>query len=168
MGKLSPGGKYGPPPYDYSRKAKLARRKRMQSLRGKPVAMYSSKWQDFGKYYLRGNPYINQKLRKLATRAMFQLRAEIPIGDKWEDGHLRYQIKIEKARGGYRKDRDVYMVGGFSSSKTNREKWNAAVKRSSYLSKEDWNAALSAGGRAPYGPRKSWINSAADKVNRRG
>ena len=173
MGKLGGArGQYGPPKYDYSRKPQLKARIKKQATRKSPVLMYSSKWQTFGAYYLRNNPLIDKHLRKLASRALFQMRREIPIGDDGSDGHLRNQVRIaKKPRGGFRKDRDTYLVGGFSDNKTDRQKWNAAVKRSSYHSREDWEQALKAarsGGRVPYGPKKSWINSTADKVNRRG
>ena len=173
MGKLGgSGGKYGPPKYDYSRKPQLKARIKKQALYKKPVLMYSSKWQTFGQFYLRNNPLINRELRKLASRALFQMRQDIPIGEDGSDGHLRDQIRVvKKPRGGYRKDRDTYLVGGFSNNKTDRAKWNAAVKRSSYHSRKEWEDALKAargGGRVPYGNKKSWVNSTADKINKRG
>ena len=155
--------KYGPPSWDFQNKSMLKARKAAQAKRNQN-AMYSSMYNNFGEHFLRNNPAIDTKLKRLANRALFMMRREIPLGDA-RDGHIRNQLRVvKKPRGARRGDRDTYIVTvpGEGSGK-----WAAAVRRSSFHTKEEWQASMRAGGYT-FGSKDSWINKVAKEMNRRG
>lgn len=145
---------YGPPKYDVSFKAIYNGRVKTQAAKNTPTAMYSSDWFDFGYRYLRNNRYIQRKLRTLATRAMFKLKREIPLGDP-KDGHMRNELAVVfYRRGARRRDRNVFKVEYLGAKK---EGWNAAVRRSTFASSADYKNAM----RGVRGPLPSWLEKAA-------
>lgn len=146
--------KYGPPSYDVSRIATYNERVREQAATGKPVAMYSSHWHEFGSEVLRGDPFIRKELRKIANRGLFALKRIIPLGTA-SDGHFRNELKVKFHRRGAReKDRNTFTI---EYTGENRAGWNAAVYRSRFKSSADFKNATR-------GVGPSWLDRAKDMM----
>lgn len=146
--------KYGPPYYDISNVATYLERIEKQGVTGKPHAMYSSHWHEFGREVLRGNPLIKRELRNIANRGLFALKRVIPLGDA-SDGHFRNELKVKFHRRGARyKDRNTYTI---EYTGENRAGWNAAVARSKFKNSADFKNATR-------GVGKSWLDRAKDMM----
>lgn len=146
--------KYGPPYYDVSNIATYLERIEKQGVTGKPHAMYSSHWHEFGREVLRGNPLIKRELRRIANRGLFALKRVIPLGTA-SDGHFRNELKIKFHRRGARyKDRNTYTI---EYTGENRAGWNAAVARSKFKSSADFKNATR-------GVGQSWLDRAKDMM----
>ena len=159
MGKLV-WPNYGPPRYDIINKGYLKARLEAQSSHKHPV--YSSDWFSFQESVLNNNPYVDRALFKLAQKAVFALKREIPIGDNSKDGHLRNKVKAYRVRnGGLAKDRTVYEVHAGGHTKEDRSRWHAALYRSTYSSAEDYkNRKLT-----ETGDRIGWLRSAERRLS---
>lgn len=146
--------KYGPPSYDVSRIATYNERVREQAKTGTPSSMYSSRWHDFGREVLRGDPLIKRELRNIANRGLFALKRVIPLGTA-SDGHFRNELKVKFHRRGAReKDRNTFTI---EYTGENRAGWNAAVARSRFKSSADFKNATR-------GVGKSWLDRAKDMM----
>lgn len=146
--------KYGPPSYDVSNVATYIGRIAEQAETGKPSAMYSSHWHEFGDEVLRGNPLIKRELRKIAHRGLFALKRVIPLGTA-SDGHFRNELKVKfHRRGAKYKDRNTYTI---EYTGENRAGWNAAVARSRFKSSADFKNATR-------GVGQSWLDRAKDMM----
>lgn len=142
------------PTYDSSRKSNMKFRKKRQAQIGYPKAMYSSSWHDFGRETLRGDTHIKRKLATTASRALYLLRREVPLGDA-KDGHVRNELRMGFQRfGGYYHDRQVYTVDYYGD---NYDKWAGMVRRSTFPDSKAWKNA----GRGVYGPIPSWLERTA-------
>lgn len=148
----SPRG--GPPRYDVSKKGNMNARLNEQAKTGSPSPMYSSDWYEFRRTVIQNNPYIDNKLRTIAMRAMFKLKQKIPLGENEKDGRIRSAVTFEKVRkGGMFKDRDVYHVHAGGTDSASRAKWNAANFRSTFPDAKAWKARRL----GEPGPLPSWL-----------
>jgi hypothetical protein len=162
------GEKYGPPPYDVSRKGNLELALATQSNKGTP-AIYISHWDNFGDEVLMKSPLVKRQLRKLATRGMFRMKRKIHIGDA-RNGHARNKIKVRFHKFGREKwdDRMVFTVDYMEEDEKDYWGWIARVKRSTYPDKASYiNAMRTAkanGGTAPFGPGPGIIGQTAREL----
>lgn len=160
---------YGPPKWDrWSKDPHMgfqARQKRQKD----DQALYFSHWKEFQDTILVGNPTIETQLKRIALKALVELRRKIPVGDS-RNGHMRNDLKIVRLhRTGFShlwpNDRTGY---GIVYAGKNPKGFAARLKQSSYPSKEAYLAAVkqaqSGGGSVPFGPRDSWGWEVAKKL----
>lgn len=150
---------YGPPRYDIINEGYLKKRLKEQDLHGRPV--YSSDWHSFQRTVLNNNSTVDYALFKLAQRAVFALKREIPIGENSKDGHLRNKVKAFRVRnGGLARDRTVYEVHAGGHTRADKAKWHAAVYRSTYSSAEAYKKRRI----TETGDRVGWLRSAERRL----
>lgn len=150
---------YGPPRYDITNKGYLEKRLKAQSKHERLV--YSSDWHAFQRTVLNNNSTIDYALFKLAQKAIFALKREIPIGENSKDGHLRNRVKAYRVRnGGLARDRTVYEVHAGGHTPADRAKWHAALYRSTYSSAEAYKRRRI----AETGDRIGWLRSAERRL----
>lgn len=150
---------YGPPRYDITKKGYLEARLKAQSKHERPV--YSSDWHSFQKNVLNNNSTVDYALFKLAQKAVFALKREIPIGENSKDGHLRNRVKAYRVRnGGLARDRTVYEVHAGGHTPADKAKWHAALYRSTYSSAEAYKRRRI----TETGDRIGWLRSAERRL----